>query len=68
MSAVKVLASITVLLFVLGLVHTNNDCSNHWLLEEKTSEKRPTEWDPLPEKDVDKRAATKNVFHRILYL
>ena len=70
MSAVRVLVIITLLLFAFGLGHPH-DGSTHWLFEEKeekTSEKRPTEWDPLPEEDVDKRAATKNVFHRKAFL
>ena len=62
MSAVRVLVIITLLLFAFGLGHTH-DCSTHWLFEEKeekTSEKLPTEGDPLSEQDFEKHADTSN--------
>jgi hypothetical protein len=62
MSAVRVSATIILLLFTLGLVNTDT-CSTAWLFEdtaEKMSEKLPTDGDPLSEQDFNKHAATSD--------
>ncbi len=70
MSAVRVLAIITLLLCAHGVVHTDN-CPILWLFEvaqEKATEKLPSEEDPLLEQDFNKHAAISNSSPRTPFL